>query len=209
MERKQRFVSRAGEKLDSALEAFGVPVSGRACLDAGTSTGGFTDALLKRGAGKMLAVDVGYGQFDWTLRNDPRVVVLERTNVRGLSGEELPFEPELLVADLSFISLVVALEKLFSTTDSIREAVVLVKPQFEAGPEKVGRGGLVSDPEVHVAVIKRVIEAFAGLGFGAVGVMRAPVAGRRSGNREYPLYLVRGSSVVVGEDRLREVVAGG
>ncbi len=157
----------------------------------------------------MLAVDVGYGQFDWTLRNDPRVVVLERTNVRGLSGEEVPFEPELLVADLSFISLVVALEKLLSTTDSIREAVVLVKPQFEAGPEKVGRGGLVSDPEVHVAVIRRVIESFDGLGFGAAGVMRAPVAGRRSGNREYPLYLVRGSSVVVGEDRLREVVAGG
>lgn len=209
MESKQRFVSRAGEKLDAALEAFCVPVFGRSCLDAGASTGGFTDALLKQGAGEVLAVDVGYGQFDWTLRNDPRVVVLERTNVRGLSGERLPFEPELLVADLSFISLAVALEKLLSTTDSIREAVVLVKPQFEAGPEKVGRGGLVSDPEVHAAVIRRVIESFDGLGFGAAGVMRAPVAGRRSGNREYPLYLVRGSSVVVGEDRVREVVAGG
>lgn len=209
MESKQRFVSRAGEKLDAALEAFCVPVFGRSCLDAGASTGGFTDALLKQGAGEVLAVDVGYGQFDWTLRNNPRVVVLERTNVRGLSGERLPFEPELLVADLSFISLAVALEKLLSTTDSIREAVVLVKPQFEAGPEKVGRGGLVSDPEVHAAVIRRVIESFDGLGFGAAGVMRAPVAGRRSGNREYPLYLVRGSSAVVGEDRVREVVAGG
>ena len=209
VEGKQRFVSRAGEKLDAALETFGVPVAGRACLDAGASTGGFTDALLQRGAGKVLAVDVGYGQFDWTLRNDPRVAVLERTNVRGLSGEELPFVPELLVADLSFISLVVALGNLLSTTKSIWEAVVLVKPQFEAGPEKVGRGGLVRDPEVHAAVIGEVVESFDALGFGAAGVMRAPVAGRRAGNREYPLYLVRGASTGLGEARIREVVAGG
>ena len=206
---KLRFVSRAGEKLDAALDVFGVPVAGRICLDAGASTGGFTDALLQRDAGNVLAVDVGYGQFDWRLRNNPRVVVLERTNVRGLSREELPFQPELLVADLSFISLAVALGSLLSTTESIQEAVVLVKPQFEAGPEKVGRGGLVRDPEVHVAVIREVVESFATLGFGAIDVTRAPVAGRRAGNREYPLHLVRGAPVDLGETRIQEVVAGG
>lgn len=209
VEGKQRFVSRAGEKLDAALEVFDIPVAGRPCLDAGASTGGFTDVLLQREAAKVLAVDVGYGQFDWTLRNDSRVVVMERTNVRRLSGEELPFEPEFLVADLSFISLVVALGNLISTTESIREAVVLVKPQFEAGPEKVGRGGLVRDPEVHAAVIQEVVESFATLGFGAVDVTRSPVAGRRAGNREYPLYLMRRAPAALQEARIREVVAGG
>ena len=111
VEQAERFVSRAGEKLDAAIGEFGVPVEGRSCLDAGASTGGFTDALLQRGADRVLAVDVGYGQFDWTLRNDPRVTLLERTNVRRLAGEDLPFQPDLLVADLSFISLTVALKE--------------------------------------------------------------------------------------------------
>src|SRR3712207_3294616 len=133
---------------------------GRRCLDAGASTGGFTDVLLRRGAREVVAVDVGYGQLDWTLRNDPRVVVMERTNVRHLTGEDLPLDPDLLVADLSFISLTVALEGLFSTTPSLREAILLAKPQFEAGPEQVGRGGLVRDREVHAAVIRRVAQFF-------------------------------------------------
>jgi 23S rRNA (cytidine1920-2'-O)/16S rRNA (cytidine1409-2'-O)-methyltransferase len=184
-------------------------VEGRACLDAGASTGGFTDVLLQRGAEKVLAVDVGYGQLDWSLRNDPRVVVMERTNVRRLTGEDLPFPPDLLVADLSFISLTVALRSLFSTTPSLREAVLLVKPQFEAGPELVGRGGLVRDPEVHAAVIRRVADFFESLGFGAVGVARAPVPGRRAGNREYPLHLVRGARTALDEARVEEVVEGG
>ena len=114
--------------------------SGLDCLDAGASTGGFTDRLLQGGAKHVVAVDVGYGQLAWVLRNDPRVTVMERTNVRRLSGDDLPFGPDLLVADLSFISLAVALEGLFRTTPTLREAVVLVKPQFEAGPELVGRG---------------------------------------------------------------------
>ena len=209
VERGDRFVSRAGEKLDAALEEFGVSVAGRVCLDAGASTGGFTDVLLQRGAREVLAVDVGYGQLDWSLRNDPRVVVLERTNVRHLAGDDLPVQPELLVADLSFISLTVALRSLFSTTPSLREAVVLVKPQFEAGPELVGRGGVVRDPVVREAVIQRVAEVFGSLGFGAVGVARAPVPGRRAGNREYPLRLVRGAAASVDEARIREVVGDG
>ena len=209
VERGNKFASRAGEKLDGALDEFGVSVAGRRCLDAGASTGGFTDVLLHRGAREVLAVDVGYGQLDWSLRNDPRVIVMERTNVRHLTGDELPFAPDLLVADLSFISLGVALEGLFSTTPSLREAVVLVKPQFEAGPELVGRGGLVRDPEVHQAVIQRLAEYFGSLGFGAIGVTQAQLPGRRAGNREYPLHLLRDAETVLDEARIGEVVRGG
>ncbi len=151
-------------------------------------------------------MDVGYGQLDWSLRNDPRVAVMERTNVRHLSGGDLPFTPGLLVADLSFISLVVALANLLSTSPSIGEAVVLVKPQFEAGPERVGRGGLVRDTSVHAAVVRGVAEAFESLGFGAVDVARSPVAGRRAGNVEYPLHLLRGATSTLDEERILAVV---
>jgi 23S rRNA (cytidine1920-2'-O)/16S rRNA (cytidine1409-2'-O)-methyltransferase len=205
----ERFVSRAGEKLDAAIDEFGVLVEGRSCLDAGASTGGFTDVLLQRGAERVLAVDVGYGQFDWSLRNDPRVTVMERTNVRRLAGEDLPFDPDLLVADLSFISLTVALEGILSTTPALREAILLVKPQFEAGPESVGRGGLVRDREVHAAVIRSVAGYFGTLGFGAVGATRGAVAGRKSGNLEYPVHLLRGAEPALDEVRIREVVGGG
>ena len=206
MSRESRFVSRAGEKLDHALGAFGVEVEGRDCLDAGASTGGFTDVLLKRGARRVAAIDVGYGQLDWSLRQDARVAVVERTNVRYLSGEDLPFPPDLLVADLSFISLAVALGNLLSTTPSIEEAVVLVKPQFEAGPEHVGRGGLVRDPAVRAAVVRGVAEAFEPFGFGAVDVTRSPVAGRRAGNLEYPLRLLRGAGATLDEARILAAV---
>ena len=201
-----RFVSRAGEKLDYALDAFGVSVEGRDCMDAGASTGGFTDVLLGRGARRVVSVDVGYGQFDWRLRNDPRVFVMERTNVRHLSGEDLPFEPDLLVADLSFISLFVALENVLRTTPGLREAILLVKPQFEAGPEHVSRGGLVREPAARAATIRAVAEAFAPSGFGAVGVTRSPVVGRKSGNREYPIHLLRGSATVLSEEEVLAVV---
>src|SRR5215213_10446552 len=123
---RERFVSRAGEKLDAALEGFDVKVEELSCLDAGASTGGFTDVLLQRGAKRVLSVDVGYGQFAWSLRNDPRVSVMERTNVRRLTGDDLPFEPDCLVADLSFISLVVPLASLSTTVPSLREAVLRV-----------------------------------------------------------------------------------
>jgi 23S rRNA (cytidine1920-2'-O)/16S rRNA (cytidine1409-2'-O)-methyltransferase len=209
VDQAERFVSRAGEKLDAALGEFGVRVKARSCLDAGASTGGFTDALLQRGAERVLAVDVGYGQFDWSLRNDSRVTVMERTNVRYLTGEDLPFDPDLLVADLSFISLTVALESLLSTTPALREAILLVKPQFEAGPEFVGRGGLVRDREVHASVIGNVAGYFASLGFGAVGATRGAVAGRKSGNLEYPVHLLKGAEPALDEARLREVVGGG
>jgi 23S rRNA (cytidine1920-2'-O)/16S rRNA (cytidine1409-2'-O)-methyltransferase len=204
--RESSFVSRAGEKLDHALDAFGMQVEGRNCIDAGASTGGFTDVLLRRGARQVVAVDVGYGQLDWSLRQDPRVTVMERANVRYLSGEELPLPLDLLVADLSFISLAVALGNLLSTAPSIEEAVVLVKPQFEAGPEYVGRGGIVRDPAVRAAVVRGVIEAFESLGFGAVEVTRSPVAGRRAANVEYPLRLVRDVETTLDEERILAAV---
>ena len=206
--RESSFVSRAGEKLAHALGTFGVEVEDRDCLDAGASTGGFTDALLRRGARRVITVDVGYGQLDWSLRRDPRVAVMERTNVRYLSGGELPFAPDLLVADLSFISLVVALRNLLSTTPSISEGVVLVKPQFEAGPEHVGRGGLVRDPAVQATVVRGVTEAFEALGFGAVDVTPSPLVGRRAGNVEYPLRLLRGVEPTLDEKRILAVVEG-
>jgi 23S rRNA (cytidine1920-2'-O)/16S rRNA (cytidine1409-2'-O)-methyltransferase len=208
LSKESTFVSRAGEKLDHALNAFSVEGKGRDCLDAGASMGGFTDVLLKRGARRVVAVDVGYGQLDWGLRNDPRVTVMERTNVRHLSGQDLPFAPDLLVADLSFISLIVALSNLLSTTPSIREAILLVKPQFEAGPEQVGRGGLVRDIAVRAAVVRGVAEAFELLDFGAVDVARSPVAGRRAGNVEYTLRLLKGVEATLDEERILAVVGG-
>lgn len=208
LEQEAGYVSRAGEKLANALDLFELDVTGRDCLDAGASTGGFTDVLLQRGAARVIAVDVGYGQLDWTLRNDPRVTVLERTNVRYVSGEDLAFAPDLLVADLSFISLGVALDNLVTTTPSLRELVLLVKPQFEAGPEQVGRGGLVRDPEVHAGVVRRVADHFSSKRFMPTGVVRASVPGRRAGNREYPLHLVRDAPVSLTGERIRKVVAG-
>ncbi len=204
--RESAFVSRAGEKLSYALEVFGMEVEGRDCLDAGASTGGFTDVLLQRGAAQVIAVDVGYGQLDWSLRNDPRVTVMERTNARYLSGGDLPFAPDLLVADLSFISLGVALSNLLSTTPSIGEAVVLVKPQFEAGPEHVSRGGLVRDPAVRAGAVRGVAKAFEALGFGVVDVTRSPVAGRRAGNVEYPLKLLRSVEATLHEEQILAAV---
>ncbi|MGH3087814.1 MAG: TlyA family RNA methyltransferase [Rubrobacteraceae bacterium] len=209
VERPSPFVSRAGEKLSVALDEFEVDVEGRFCMDAGASTGGFTDVLLQRGAERVIAADVGYGQLDWRLRSDERVEVMERANVRHLSGEDLPFAPDLLVSDLSFISLAVALERLLSSTPSIVEAIVLVKPQFEAGPKEVRRGGVVSDPEVREAVISSVAESFSRFGFGARELARAAVAGRKSGNQEYVMRLLRGAELSLDETRVREVVRGG
>lgn len=208
VERDSLYVSRAGEKLAGALDDFGVEVRGRDCLDAGSSTGGFTDVLLQRGALRVTSADVGYGQLDWRLRNDSRVTVLERTNIRHLSARDLPFEPELLVADLSFISLPVALANVAGTAATLEEMILLVKPQFEAGPEHVGRGGVVRDPEARAWAIKRVMDGLARLGFGAVALSKASVTGRRSGNQEYPLRLLRGREISLSEDTIMEVVSG-
>jgi 23S rRNA (cytidine1920-2'-O)/16S rRNA (cytidine1409-2'-O)-methyltransferase len=192
-------VSRGGEKLRAALERFRVDVTGRDCLDAGASTGGFTDRLLRAGAARVIAVDVGYGQLAWALRNDPRVTVMERTNVRELRIETLPFIPDLVVADLSFVSLKTALPALADLAGKRRELIVLVKPQFEASPDFVGDRGVVRDPEVWRAVLADVVAAAGRVGLGASGVMASPLVGR-SGNVEFLVHLREGAMDAIDLD---------
>jgi 23S rRNA (cytidine1920-2'-O)/16S rRNA (cytidine1409-2'-O)-methyltransferase len=191
------FVSRGGGKLAAALDRFGIDPSGLRCLDAGASTGGFTDALLQRGASQVIAVDVGYGQLAWSIRTDERVTVLERTNIRDLTAGALPFAPELVVADLSFISLKHVLPVLADLSAPGATFLVLVKPQFEAGRADVGGGGVVRDPAVWARVIDEVIDAGAALGLGARAVMPSPLPGP-AGNVEFVLQL--GPGRVAGAD---------
>ena len=181
------YVSRGGEKLANALDALGIDPSGRDCLDVGASTGGFTDVLLQRGAARVIAVDVGYGQLHERLRGDPRVVVLERTNVREL--EELSFAPELIVCDVSFISVRLALPPALALAKPGWEAVVLVKPQFEAGRAEVRRGGVVHDVDVRRRVVGEVAEAALAWGGETAGVVDSGLPGPK-GNRETFLHLV-------------------
>jgi 23S rRNA (cytidine1920-2'-O)/16S rRNA (cytidine1409-2'-O)-methyltransferase len=186
VEQPPRFVSRGGEKLDNAVEALGVDVRGRDCLDVGASTGGFTDVLLQRGAARVIALDVGYGQLHPKLRNDPRVTVMERTNVRELT--ELPFAPDLVTCDVSFISVRTALPPALRLAQPGWEALVLVKPQFEAGRADVGKGGVVRDPAVHRRVLREVAEAAPAWGGQPLGVVDSGLKGPK-GNREFVLHL--------------------
>jgi 23S rRNA (cytidine1920-2'-O)/16S rRNA (cytidine1409-2'-O)-methyltransferase len=183
----RRFVSRAGEKLDAALDRFGVDPAGRRCLDAGASTGGFTDCLLQRGAEHVVAVDVGYGQLAWSVRTDERVTVLERTNVRELTPAHLPYAPDLVVADLSFISLRLVVPALAGAAARGAEMVLLVKPQFEAGPADVGRGGVVRSAEVWRRALEGVAAACDAAGITPLAVMASPLRGP-AGNVEFPLH---------------------
>ncbi len=188
----RRFVSRGGDKLDAGLEGFGVAVEGRICLDAGSSTGGFTDCLLKRGASRVWAVDVGHGQLAQELRADDRVVAVERCNLRQATLESLGAEPfGLIVADLSFISLSIVAPNLATDLPAPgADLVVLVKPQFEAGREQAGRGrGVIRDPGIWREAIIRVGTAFASQGAAIMGVMASPVVGP-AGNVEFLLHAV-------------------
>jgi 23S rRNA (cytidine1920-2'-O)/16S rRNA (cytidine1409-2'-O)-methyltransferase len=187
-----RFVSRGGDKLDGALARLDVTVAGRRWLDAGASTGGFTDRLLKGGATAVIAMDVGYGQLDWVLRNDDKVTVLERTNVRHLTPGDLPWEPDGVVADLSFISLALVLPALAGVASSEADFVLLVKPQFEVGRESVGKGGVVRDGSLWEAALRRVTDAGRALGLGLVGAVAAEPPGP-AGNREFFVHLRRGA----------------
>ena len=185
----RRWVSRGGDKLAGALAALRVPVAGRICLDAGASTGGFTDVLLDAGARCVIAVDVGYGQLAWTLRNDPRVVVLERTHVRALDASQLDGHvPELVVADLSFISLATVLPALRAVADPGADWCLLVKPQFEAGPGFVRRGGVVRDPDGWRTALDKVRRAAIELGLRAAEGTVSPLPGP-AGNIEFFLWL--------------------
>jgi 23S rRNA (cytidine1920-2'-O)/16S rRNA (cytidine1409-2'-O)-methyltransferase len=190
IERPRRFVSRGGEKLEHALEAFGIRVAGLAALDVGASTGGFTDCLLQRGAAHVTAVDVGYGQLDWKLRNDPRVTVVERTNFRLVPDDAFPGGFDLIVVDASFISLRSILPRAEKYLRPGGAVVALVKPQFEAGRSRLGKGGVVRDPGVHRAVLHEIVAAARELGLPPVALVPSPLLGP-AGNREFLLELRR------------------
>jgi 23S rRNA (cytidine1920-2'-O)/16S rRNA (cytidine1409-2'-O)-methyltransferase len=189
----RRFVSRGGEKLEAAIERFGIDASGRRCLDAGASTGGFTDCLLRRGAEHVVALDVGYGQLAWEIRTDERVSVLERTNVRELTTGHLPYAPDLVVADLSFISLRLVVGVLAAVSAAGADHVLLVKPQFEAGPADVGRGGVVRESEVWRRAISGVVTACVEAGLAPRDVMASPLPGP-AGNVEFPIHAAKAGS---------------
>jgi 23S rRNA (cytidine1920-2'-O)/16S rRNA (cytidine1409-2'-O)-methyltransferase len=202
------YVSRGGHKLSGALKAFAeLKVAGRRCLDAGASTGGFTDVLLRAGAGHVVAVDVGYGQLAWSLRSDPRVTVLDRVNVRTLQPGQVDPPPELVTADLSFISLRQVLPALASCAAPDADFVVLVKPQFEVGKGKVGAGGVVRDPELRASAVAAVASAALGLGLGVLGVTASPLPGP-AGNVEYFLWLRRGAPEIDGANLLAAIAEG-
>ena len=202
------YVSRGGEKLAHGLDALGVDPAGLDCVDVGASTGGFSDVLLQRGAARVAAVDVGYGQLHPRLRGDPRVTVLERTNARMLT--ELPFAPELAVCDVSFISVRLALPPILRLCVPGWQAVVLVKPQFEAGRADVGKGGVVRDLEVRRRVIREVAEAAQSWGASARGVVDSGLPGPK-GNRETFLHLVHSEQPTLPDDldeRIEQALAG-
>ncbi|MFC7330571.1 TlyA family RNA methyltransferase [Marinactinospora rubrisoli] len=202
------YVSRGAHKLVGALDAFGIDVSGRHCLDAGASTGGFTDVLLRRGAARVVAVDVGYGQLAWSLRSDERVDVRERCNIRDLTpdqvGEPLP---GLVVGDLSFISLTLVLPALVRCARADADFALMVKPQFEVGKERVGAGGVVRDPELRADAVRSVAAHARTLGLGCRGVTASPLPGP-SGNVEYFLWLRAGAPALEEADLRRAIEEG-
>ena len=204
------YVSRGGHKLAGALGVFardGLTVTGRRCLDAGASTGGFTDVLLRAGAARVIAVDVGYGQLAWSLRTDDRVVVLERMNVRGLTADAIGGPVDLTVADLSFISLRLVLPALAACTAPDGDLALMVKPQFEVGKDRVGSGGVVRDPDLRAEAVLDVAATAEELGLGVAGVTASPLPGP-SGNVEFFVWFRRDAPPVEPE-RVRTVVAAG
>jgi 23S rRNA (cytidine1920-2'-O)/16S rRNA (cytidine1409-2'-O)-methyltransferase len=191
IERRPRFVSRAGEKLAHALIALEVDPRGASAMDVGSSTGGFVDCLLQNGALRVAAIDVGYGQLDTRLRSDPRVHVLERTNARSLTPEALPFVPDLLTVDVSFISIAKILPAVAACMAELFTGLLLVKPQFEAGPRHVGKGGIVRDKQVHLEVLRAVVEDIVGLDLAIGGVCDSGLPGV-GGNLEFVIRVDRG-----------------
>lgn len=187
---KMPFVSRGGYKLDKAMKSFGLALDGKICMDVGASTGGFTDCMLMNGAVKVYAIDVGYGQLAWKLRSDERVVNLERTNFRYVTREQVTDEIDFSSVDVSFISLKLILPVLYELLSTDGEAVCLVKPQFEAGREKIGKKGVVRDKNVHTEVIDSCIGYAKSNGFAVKGLDFSPVKGPE-GNIEYLLYLTK------------------
>ena len=201
-----RYVSRGGLKLEKSMETFGLSLDGMICADIGASTGGFTDCMLQNGAVKVYAIDVGYGQLAWKLRCDPRVVNLERTNIRYVTQEQVPDPLDFISIDVSFISLALVLPVAYQLLKTACKVTCLVKPQFEAGRENVGKKGVVRDPEVHRMVLEKTLAAACGLGFRPMGLTFSPVKGPE-GNIEYLLLLEKseGEPLVTPADAARVV----
>ncbi len=203
----ERWVSRGAHKLLGALEAFGYDPAGKRVLDAGASTGGFTDVLLRRGAAHVVAVDVGYGLIDWSLRTDDRVTVVERVNARALEPDQVGAPVDLVVADLSFIPLGLVLPALVRCARPNADLLPMVKPQFEVGRENLPSGGVVRDPQARACAVRRVAEQASGLGLGVRGVVASPLPGP-SGNVEFFLWLTAGAPSLVEEELQRAVSEG-
>lgn len=194
-----QYVSRGGLKLEKAMQEFPITLEGKICMDVGASTGGFTDCMLQNGAVKVYSVDVGYGQLAWKLRTDERVVNLERTNFRYATREKIPDEVDFASVDVSFISLKHILPNLNTLLASDGQAVCLIKPQFEAGKEKVGKKGVVRDLNVHLEVVENVINLALENGFSVMGLQFSPIKGPE-GNIEYLIYLNKSQEPVVSDD---------
>ena len=190
---QMKYVSRGGYKLEKAMDVFGIRLDGKICLDIGASTGGFTDCMLQNGASKVYAIDVGYGQFAWKLRNDERVVCLEKTNVRYVTHEQVPDEGDFASIDVSFISLTKVLPAVLGVLGEKGQLVCLIKPQFEAGREKVGKKGVVRDSSVHREVIEMIVESVRTQSLGILGLDFSPIKGPE-GNIEYLIYLDKSRS---------------
>ena len=202
-----RYVSRGGLKLEKAVSQFGLDLAGKVCMDIGASTGGFTDCMLQSGAVKVYSIDVGHGQLDWKLRNDPRVVCMERFNARELSPEDLPQVPDFASIDVSFISLRLILGPVWNTLSEGGSVAALIKPQFEAGRDKVGRKGVVRDPAVHEEVIRNVLGYARETGFSCAGLTFSPITGPE-GNIEYLAFLKKGAqqTALPDPETIRETV---
>ncbi|MBP3307389.1 MAG: TlyA family RNA methyltransferase [Anaerotignum sp.] len=206
---QMKYVSRGGYKLEKAINEFGVQLEGKICLDIGASTGGFTDCMLQNGASKVYAIDVGYGQFAWKLRNDERVVCLEKTNVRYVTHEQVPDEGDFASIDVSFISLTKVLPAVLGVLGANGQLVCLIKPQFEAGREKVGKKGVVRDINVHREVIEMIVNYVRAQNLGILALDFSPIKGPE-GNIEYLIYLDKSQTGMTEEEvqaRLEEVVA--
>ena len=206
---QMKYVSRGGYKLEKAINEFGVQLEGKICLDIGASTGGFTDCMLQNGASKVYAIDVGYGQFAWKLRQDERVVCLEKTNVRYVTHEQVPDEGDFASIDVSFISLTKVLPAVLGVLGPNGQLVCLIKPQFEAGREKVGKKGVVRDINVHREVIEMIVNYVCGQNLGILALDFSPIKGPE-GNIEYLIYLDKSQTGMTEEEvaaRLEEVVA--
>jgi 23S rRNA (cytidine1920-2'-O)/16S rRNA (cytidine1409-2'-O)-methyltransferase len=200
-----KYVSRGGLKLEKAMACFGLNLDQKVCMDVGASTGGFTDCMLQNGASKVYAVDVGYGQLAWKLRTDERVINHERTNIRYLSNEQVPEPIEFFSIDISFISLTLALPVVKKMVAASGEGVCLIKPQFEAGRENVGKKGVVRDPLIHAKVIEKIYHFAVEQGFAVAGLDFSPVKGPE-GNIEYLIYLKNSCKNTIDTTKIEEVV---